>query len=303
MENENNIDKLPEVRGEYRLSEPMCKYTRLNVGGPVDVMFFPQDEDDLRHFLRHRSDDMPVFILGGGSNLLVRDGGVSGVVIKLKNPNFSRCETKGEYIYAGAGMRNGELKKVMLSEQLGGLEFICSIPGCLGGLLRTNAGCFGSDISKVLHSARVMTADGEVKQVKNSDFHFGYRRSDFPEDWIVLELCLKGEKSSAEKISKILEHNSAYRVQHQPMNVRTAGSTFKNPEGYQAWRLIKSVGGCDMKVGGAHFSPLHCNFLVNDGSATAEDIENLGEQIREKIKQQTGVNMEWEVKIIGKRKK
>lgn len=297
-----NSDTLPKIRGEYKFNEPMARHTWLNTGGNAQVMFLPQDKEDLQYFLQHIEPNIPLFILGGGSNLLVRDGGMDGVVIKLQNPNFSQIRQENDLLCCGAGLKNSFLKKFLIEHSLGGLEFICSIPGTIGGLVRSNAGCFGSELVNVLEKAEVMDRHGNIFQVEPSEFHFAYRHSDFSADWIILELMLKTQKSSAEEVSRLIAEQAEYRRTHQPQNVRTAGSTFKNPPEHRAWELIKKVGGTELKIGGASFSPQHCNFLINDGTASAEDIENLGNTIVKKVKEQENITLEWEVKIIGKRK-
>lgn len=299
MEN-NIINKLPHVAGEYKSNELLKKYTWLNVGGPADVMFFPKDKEDLQKFLLEKPADIDVFVLGSGSNLLVRDGGISGVVVNLKSSSFNKIEIADNIIQCGAGLKNSFLKKIMIENEISGLEFLCSIPGSLGGALRTNAGCFGSEISNVLQSATVIDSAGRIFTVENKDFNFSYRKSDFPSDWIILEVCLKGIKSAKEQIISTIETNAEYRKKNQPQNVRTAGSTFKNPKGYKAWELIKNSGAADFKVGGASMSSKHCNFLINDGTATASDIEHLGNNIINAVKDKYGVELEWEIKIIGK---
>ena len=293
------LQTLPEVKGEYKFNEPLKKYTWLNVGGPAEVMFFPQDEKDLQDFLKNKPQNTSLFILGAGSNLLVRDGGMKGVVIKLKSPRFAEWSIQDDTLRVGSGLKNAALKNILLQNSVAGLEFICSIPGSIGGLVRSNAGCFGGELSQVLQKAKIMDMDGNVFEAKPEDFHFGYRHSDFPADWVVLELYLKIKQAPSEQIASTIAENAAYRAAHQPQNVRTAGSTFKNPEGFRAWELIKNSGGCGLKVGGASFAEKHCNFMINDGSATAADLENLGETVRELVKKQTGINLEWEVKIVG----
>jgi UDP-N-acetylmuramate dehydrogenase len=266
-------------------------------------MFFPQDEADLQYFLKHKPEEMPFFVLGSGSNLLIRDGGIRGAVIKLKNKNFCGCKVVGDKLYCGAGLKNYDLKKVLLTHKIGSLEFLCSIPGCIGGAVRSNAGCFGSSLSSVLVSSRVMNAKGDIFDVPATEFHFGYRKSEFPSDWIILELVFKTVKSTAQQVNQTITEQAEYRRTHQPQNIRTAGSTFKNPPQSAAWKLIKAVGGDTLKIGGASFSPQHCNFLVNDGTASAEDIETLGNTVIEKVKKQENISLVWEVKIIGKHKK
>ena len=296
------MKKLPEIKGEYKFDEPMARHTWLNAGGNAEVMFLPEDEKDLQSFLQNTDESTPIFVLGGGSNLLVRDGGIDGVVIKLKNKNFSRIKYENNLLYCGAGLQNGNLKKFLPENEIGGLEFICSIPGTIGGLVRSNAGCFGSELANVLHKAKVIDRKGNIFEVEAQDFHFAYRKSEFPADWIILELVLKTNKSSAEEIERIITEQAEYRRTHQPQNVRTAGSTFKNPPQTAAWKLIKAVGGDELKIGGASFSEQHCNFLVNDGTASAEDIETLGNTVIQKVKNQENITLEWEVKIIGKHK-
>lgn len=295
------LKNLPQVRGEYKINEPLKKYTWLNVGGNADVMFFPKDEDDLQSFLKQNTSHLPIFVLGSGSNLLVRDGGLSGVVVKLSSPYFASWQLEDDILTVGCGLKNAALKKILLENEIGGLEFICSIPGSIGGLVRSNAGCFGSDLAKVLLKAKVIDGKGNIFEVDAKYFHFAYRHSDFPADWILLQLFLKTEKSPVENIKSLIEQNAAYRKEHQPQNVRTAGSTFKNPESGRAWELIKNVGGCELKIGGAHFSQQHCNFMINDGSASAADLERLGTEVQKRVKEQTGIDLQWEVKVIGRK--
>ncbi len=303
VQTDDIISRLPHVRGEYRFAEPLKKYTWLNIGGPAEVMFFPADVDDLQYFMQHKDVNLPVFVLGGGSNLLVRDGGVAGVVIKLKNPNFAQFSIQNNVLKCGAGALNTSMKKMIADNGLGGLEFLCSIPGSIGGLVRTNAGCFGRELSDVLVSAQVMDCRGEVMTIGKNDFHFGYRHSDFPQDWIILEVNLQFEHVAPELVTAKIKANDDYRRQHQPQGIRTAGSTFKNPSGYRAWELIKNSGGSEIVVGGVRMSPQHCNFLENDGTATAADVENLGKKIMKAVKNQTGVDLEWEIKIVGQEQK
>ena len=299
--NHNILKNLLEVRGEYKIDEPLKKYTWLKIGGPADVMFFPEDIDDLQTFLRNKNPELSVFIIGGGSNLLIKDKGICGVVIKLQNKNFAKVHVEDNKIYCGAGMLNSALKKTIAENGLGGLEFLCSIPGTMGGTLRTNAGCFGAELSDVLLSAQVMDFKGNIFTAENKDFNFAYRYSQFPEDWIVLELCLRYEKASSVEIKQKIDQYDEYRFNHQPHGIYTAGSTFKNPRGYRAWELIKNAGGNSFAVGGVKMSPQHCNFLENDGTATASDVEKLGDKIITAVEKQTGIKLEWEIKIVGRK--
>lgn len=296
------ITRLPRCRGRYLQNEMLCKHTWFGVGGPAEIMFLPQDEQDLSFFLQNRPTDTDICVIGGGSNLLVRDGGISGVVIKLDTPYFKNILVESGTLTCFAGVKNVQLQKTLLQNSLGGLEFICSIPGSIGGLIKTNAGCFGKSISDVLVSARIMTGSGQIKNVHPQDLGLTYRNSSFPQDWIILSVTMRTEKSSADQIRQILLEQKEYRQKKQPYNVKTAGSTFKNPAGQRAWELIKKSGCDSLAVGGARVSEKHCNFLVNDGNATAEDIEKLGDKIVAEVKKHTSVTLEWEVKKMGVRK-
>ena len=296
------VDMLPEVRGQYIEKAMLSKHTWLGVGGPADVLFLPKDCDDLKSFLLMKPKSIPVTIIGGGSNLLVRDGGIPGVVIKLDAPDFAKIEFKGEDVTVGAGLLNRDLKKALIKHQVGGLEFISSIPGRIGGLIRTNAGCFKRSISEVVVKAHIMNEWGEIYEVGAEDFNFTYRSSMFPENWIILDVTLKGIQSTAKEIQKIMDEQAEYRKTHQPINKKTAGSTFKNPEGLAAWKLIDESGCKGLKVGGAMVSAMHCNFLINEGHATAEDLETLGEMIVEKVKEKTAITLEWAVRRMGVKK-
>ena len=282
-------DLLPKVEGKYLSDEPMKKYTWFGVGGPAEVMFCPKDNADLASFMKQKPYNLPIFVIGGGSNLLVRDGGIPGVVIKLNSKVYKNCEVEEDKIICGAGMKNNELKKIMLDNNVGGLEFLVSIPGTLGGAVKTNAGCFGKELKDVLLGATVVNGDGEELKVAADDFNLGYRCSYFPEDWIVTELVLKTKPQDKEM----------YRMKTQPHNVKTAGSTFKNPEGLKAWELIKNTGSNALKVNDAEVSNVHCNFLINKGNASASDLEELGNKIVENVKRETSIVLEWEVKRVG----
>lgn len=296
------IDLLPKVRGDYIENAKLSKHTWFGVGGPAEVLYLPEDVDDLKTFLLRKPEAVPMTIIGGGSNLLIRDGGIAGVVVKLDKPAFQKVEINGMQVTVGAGLRNSELKKTLIEKGIGGLEFLCSVPGKIGGLLRTNAGCFGKSVSDVFVKAHIMNDWGEIYEVEAEDFNFAYRSSMFPENWIILDATFEGVKANAEEIKKTMEEHAAYRKAHQPINKKTAGSTFKNPEGLAAWKLIKEAGCAELKVGGAEVSDMHCNFLINNGGATAEDIERLGEMIVEKVKEKTAITLEWEVRRMGVKK-
>lgn len=296
------VDSLPEVRGKYIENAKLSKHTWFGVGGPAQVLYLPEDEEDLKMFLLKKPEGVPLTVIGGGSNLLIRDGGILGVVIKLDNPSFKKISLEGDVLKVGGGANNSDLKKFMLENNVGGLEFITSVPGRIGGLLRTNAGCFGGSVSDVLVSAKIMNDWGEVYEVEKGDFNFSYRSSMFPENWIILEASFKWVKKDAEEIKKIFDEHRKYREEHQPINKRTAGSTFKNPQGLAAWKLIEDAGCKGLKVGGAEVSVMHSNFLINNGNASAQDIEELGEMIVERVKEKTSIVLEWEVRRMGVKK-
>ena len=293
------LELLPEVKGKYLPGEPLSKYTWFGVGGPAEVMYWPQDNEDLSWFMKNKPYNLPIFVIGSGSNLLVRDGGIPGVVIKLNGKFYKKWSREGDKLTCGAGMKNSELKKIMTDNNIGGLEFLVSIPGSLGGAVKTNAGCFGKELKDVLIGATVINGNGYEINVTADDFNLGYRCSFFPEEWIVTALTFKVEPQPAAKTLQIIEEHKAYRLKSQPHNVKTAGSTFKNPEGLRAWELIKKTGSNLFKVNGAEVSDVHCNFLVNTGKATAKDIEELGDKIVENVKKETSIVLEWEVKKVG----
>jgi UDP-N-acetylmuramate dehydrogenase len=272
------------------------------VGGPAEVMYCPKDVDDLCCFMKNKPYNLPIFVIGGGSNLLVRDGGIPGVVISLKNKFFKSWKLEGDKLVCGAGLKNGELKKIMIENNVGGLEFLVSIPGGLGGAVRTNAGCFGKELKDVLVSATIVNAEGEKIEVGAEDFNLGYRQSFFPEEWIIVSMTLKVVSQDAEITKNIIEEHKNYRIKSQPHNAKTAGSTFKNPEGLKAWELIKKTKSNEFKVNSAEVSDKHCNFLINTGNATAKDIEDLGNMIVENVKKETTITLEWEVKRVGIKK-
>lgn len=293
------LSSLPKVKGKYLQHVKLKQHTWFGVGGPAEVMFLPKDIADLSFFIRNCPHNIPIFVLGGGSNLLVRDGGIPGVTIKLDSPAFKQVVIDENQITCGAGLANFSLKKYLINNSLSGLEFLCSIPGVIGGSLKTNAGCFGKEVKDVIISATIMNNLGNIKHVPVSELGLSYRSSCFPSDWIVLDITFSVRKDTAENIKKTLEEQKAYRLAHQPYNQKTAGSTFKNPQGLRAWELIKKSEADQLTVGGARVSDMHCNFLINTGNATAKDIETLGEMIIGQVRQKTFVTLEWEIKRVG----
>ena len=293
------VDILPQVRGKYQKNVSLSKHTWFGVGGPAEIMYHPADAEDLCRFIKEKPYNLPVCLIGGGSNLLIRDGGVPGVVIKLDSPAFRRITVDGDQITCGAGVKNSELKKIMLEKGLGGLEFLCSIPGVIGGSVKTNAGCFGHEVKEFITSATIFDRQGHRQTISVDDLHLSYRHSRFPADWIITSISFRVQPDSPQHILEIITDQKNRRLKSQPHNARTAGSTFKNPEGHKAWKLIKQSGCDHLSCGGAQVSDIHCNFLINNGSATAADIESLGEQIIKQVQAHTSVTLEWEVNRIG----
>ncbi|MBP5399102.1 MAG: UDP-N-acetylmuramate dehydrogenase [Alphaproteobacteria bacterium] len=293
------LARLPKVKGKYLHNIQLKQHTWFGVGGPAEIMYLPKDNADLSFFIRNCPHNIPLFVLGGGSNILVRDGGIPGVTIKLDSPAFKQVKIEDNKITCGAGLQNISLKKYLINNSLTGLEFLCSIPGVIGGSLKTNAGCFGKEVKDVIISANIMDNLGNIKQVPVSEFGLSYRNSCFPSSWIILDITFSVRKDTPENIKKILEEQKAYRISSQPYNQKTAGSTFKNPQGLRAWELIKKSECDQLSVGGAKVSEKHCNFLINTGNASAKDIETLGEMIIGQVKQKTFVTLEWEIKRVG----
>ena len=293
------IDILPKVRGKYKTDEPMKKHTWFAVGGPAEIMYIPADKEDLSFFMATRSRIIPLCVVGGGSNLLVRDGGIPGVVIKLDSPAFRKYHKDGDKLTCGAGLKNIDLVSILLKEKCGGLEFLSTIPGTIGGSVKTNAGCYGKEVKDVIISAEVINDIGEIKEIPVEELQLSYRSSFFPEDWIITALTFRTQPEQPQTILETINEMKNKRHKSQPHNVKTAGSTFKNPEGLKAWELIKKSGCDDLSIGGAKVSEKHCNFLVNTGNASAKDIEDLGEEIIKRVKEHTAINLEWEVKRLG----
>lgn len=297
---------LPPVRGRVTFAAPMSKVTWFRVGGPADVVFRPEDQEDLSAFLASLPADVDVMVIGIGSNLLVRDGGVRGVVIRLLGP-FAGIEAEGETVRTGAGALDQNVAKVAARHGLTGLEFLSGIPGSIGGALRMNAGAYGAETKDVLISATAVDRQGNVHEVTAEDMGFGYRKSSVPADWIFTKAVFRAVPGNREEIEAKMAEIAEKRAGSQPIRSRTGGSTFKNPgaldpDGPKAWKLIDSVGGRGLTIGGAQVSNQHCNFLINTGEATAEDLERLGEVLRAKVKEKTGINLEWEIKRVGETK-
>lgn len=293
------IDRLPHVRGRLVEDAPLARLSWFKTGGPADVLFEPADEADLINFLRHVPGDIPLTVIGVGSNLLVRDGGIEGVVIRLGRA-FSDIEIRGDVVKAGAAAMDVHVARAAQKAGLGGLEFMVGVPGTIGGALRMNAGAYGKEIKDVLIHAHAVDRYGHVHELRVGDFGYGYRKSKAPKDLIFLRASFHTKTRAADEIKARMDEISAERQESQPIGTRTGGSTFKNPDGKKAWQLIDEAGCRGMRVGDAQISEKHCNFLINHGSATASDIEALGEAVRNKVREQCGVELEWEIAILGR---
>ena len=292
------IDRLPPVRGRYAENVSLAAITWFRVGGPAEVLFRPAGEDDLAAFLATKPADVPVTVLGVGSNLLVRDGGVPGVVIRLGRA-FAGIEASSEEITAGAGALDANVARVALEAGIGGLEFLSGVPGTIGGALRMNAGAYGGEMKDVVASARAVAPDGTIHKLDSVGLGFSYRRCGVPEDWIFLSARLSGLPVAGAAIALRMDEIRGRREATQPIRTRTGGSTFANPKGGKAWELIDRAGCRGLAVGGAKVSEQHCNFLINTGTATAADLEALGEEVRRRVFAATGVRLEWEIDRIG----
>ncbi len=294
------IDNLPVVRGKLVVNAPLDKLTWFQVGGPADILFTPEDSADLSCFLRGIPADMPVMSLGVGSNLLIRDGGIEGAVIRF-GKKFANIAVEGNDIIAGAGAPDIAVAGVARDAGLTGLEFLRGIPGTIGGAVKMNAGAYDAEISDILVSAQVMDRTGRCHVLTPGDLNFAYRHSALGVDLFCLSVRLRGSPGDKAVIARRMQEIAEARETSQPLRTRTGGSTFKNPDGVRAWSLIDGAGCRGLEVGGAMVSEKHCNFLINTGSATARDIEELGEEVRRRVMNNSGINLEWEIKIIGRR--
>lgn len=298
------VFNLPKVRGKYRFNADLSKTNWFGVGGPAQILFLPKDADDLIFFLKNKPSDLPVTVLGVGSNIIVKDGGIDGVVIKLGG-DFAKINHQNDEIEIGAACLCYNASVYTKVNGLANLEFLSGIPGSIGGAIRMNAGCYDGDVSKHLISATAIDFNGNLIEFKNEDFGFKYRGSALPYNLIFIKGIFKVEKSTPEIVGKKIAEFSAKRESTQPIRTKTGGSTFKNPDpeksgGKRAWQLVDEAGCRGLKIGGAQMSELHCNFMINTGNATAKDLIDLGNTVIDKVKAKSGVTLEWEIKMIGK---
>ena len=288
-----------DIRGDLRANELLAKRTWLGVGGPADLYFEPADEADLAQFLKQSPADMPITIIGAGSNMLVRDGGLEGCVIRLAGALADITEDD-DIITAGAGASDADLARFAARHNRAGLGFLVSIPGTIGGGLRMNAGCYGVEFKDVVISARLMDRQGNITEMTPDEMGMAYRHSDVPDDTIFLSTQFATQAGDSAILKAEMKDMLAMRAQTQPQGVRTGGSTFANPDGHKAWQVIDEAGCRGLAIGHARMSDKHCNFMINEGGATASDLERLGETVRARVKQTKEIELRWEIKRLGR---
>jgi len=299
LDGEKLLKRLPKPRGRLDANMPLADLTWFRVGGPAEVLFSPADEADLAYLLKETPDDIPVYVIGVGSNLLVRDGGVPGMVIRL-GKGFGDVALEGGYrIKAGTAVPDVRVARFALDHSIGGLTFLRGIPGTIGGALRMNGGAYGRETKDILVEARAVDRRGSLHVLSNTDMQYTYRHCGAPEDLIFTQALLQGEAGNKDEIARAMDEVTERREATQPVKSRTGGSTFKNPPGHKSWQLIDQAGLRGFSIGPAKVSELHCNFLINEGGATAAQIEELGETIRHRVKDKSGIELDWEIKRIG----
>ncbi|MBY6240740.1 UDP-N-acetylmuramate dehydrogenase [Methylosinus sp. Sm6] len=291
---------LPDLRGRLSADEPLAPFTWFRVGGPAQFFFSPADEADLSYFLSRLPRDIPVTIIGLGSNLIIRDGGIPGVVIRLGAKGFGEIAVEaGERLRVGAAVPDVKAARAAADAGLDGLAFYRGIPGGIGGALRMNAGAHGGETKDALIEARGVDRSGAVRVFSNADMGFSYRHSEAPEDVIFTQALFQGRKGDPQAILAEMERITQAREASQPIREKTGGSTFQNPPGHKAWQLIDAAGCRGLTLGDAQVSEMHCNFLINRGRAAAAEIEGLGEEVRRRVQAASGVLLQWEIKRIG----
>jgi UDP-N-acetylmuramate dehydrogenase len=290
---------MPELRGRLLADQSLAELTWFRVGGPAQALFMPEDEADLAYFLAQLPDSVPVTVVGLGSNLIVRDGGVPGVVIRLGR-GFNAVKTEaGTRVRAGAAVPDVKVARAAQEAGIAGLAFLRGIPGAIGGALRMNGGAYGGETKDALVEARGVDRRGTIRRLAVADMRYSYRHCGAPDDIIFTEALFQGAAGDPTTIAAEMDKITESREATQPVKSRTGGSTFKNPWGQKAWQLIDAAGCRGLTIGDAQVSSLHCNFLINLGGASAADIEGLGETVRRRVREQSGVDLEWEIKRIG----
>ncbi len=290
--------ELPSVRGRYTDNFPLGESGWFKCGGKAEVLFKPADLLDLQNFLKKTPREIPVHIFGALSNTIIRDGGLSGVTIRLGR-EFAGIETNGETVKAGALALDANVAQVAAEAGIGGLEFFSGIPGTIGGALRMNAGCYGTETKDVLVRCEAIDRNGNIHTLNPAHMHMTYRHVEVPEDFIFVSATFKGQKENADNVLERIAEIKVKREASQPIREKTGGSTFANPPDKKVWELIDAVGGRGLKVGGAVMSEKHCNFMINEGDASAADLESLGEELRKRVSDKFGITLRWEIKRVG----
>ena len=292
--------RAPDLRGRLSADVALAPFTWFRVGGPAEALVSPADEDDLAYLLERLPPEIPVMVIGVGSNLIVRDGGVRGVVIRLGGKAFGAIETTADCrVVAGAAALDAQVARAAAEAGIDGLAFLRGVPGSLGGALRMNAGAHGGETREIFVEAQGIDRAGAKRIFSPAEMGFSYRHSEAPDDVIFTRAVLQGRPGDARAIRAEMDRITAAREASQPIRDKTSGSTFKNPPGQKAWRLIDAAGCRGLVVGDAQVSTMHCNFLINRGAATAADIEALGEEVRRRVNAATGIELEWEIKRLG----
>jgi len=292
------IARLPPVRGRLAENAALGPLTWFRAGGPAEVLFRPADAEDLASFVAQAPKDVPLTVLGVGSNLLVRDGGIRGIVVRLGR-GFAEIRRDGDTMIAGAGALDLNVALTAETEGVAGLEFLSGIPGTIGGALRMNAGAYGREMVDVTLAAEAVDEAGTLRRLSLAELGLTYRHSGVPDSWIFTKAILKAEAGDRETIGARIRDIRAQREASQPVRARTGGSTFANPPGEKAWELIDRAGCRGLRIGGAQVSEKHCNFLINTGEASAADIERLGEEVRRRVREASGIELRWEIRIVG----
>jgi UDP-N-acetylmuramate dehydrogenase len=300
--NNDLLDRLPEVRGKLVANAPLAEQTWFRVGGPAEVLYRPADAEDLSYFLTHCPSDIPVVVISAASNLLIRDGGIPGVVIRL-TPAFATLTIEGQELRVGSASIDLNVARAAQNAGITGLEFLCGIPGTIGGGLRMNAGSYGREFKDIVISADIVERSGVRCTLSNSQIGFSYRHTDVAEDTVFISALLQGDAGDPKDIQAKMAEIQKARNDSQPIREKTGGSTFANPDNdpqkRKTWQLIEAAGCRGLKIGQAKVSDKHCNFLINTGHATAAEIEHLGEEVRRRVRDHSGIDLRWEIKRIG----
>jgi len=295
------MDRLPPVRGILQEDAPLAKFSWFKTGGMADVLFQPADGDDLADFLKAKPAEVPVAVIGTAANIIIRDGGVEGVVIR-SGAGFADIDIDGDIVTAGSAAHDVTVARKARDAGLAGLEFLSGIPGTIGGGLRMNAGAYGTEFKDIFVEAEALDGGGTSHRLDLAAMGFEYRQCGVPDDWIFTKARLRGVPGERDAITRRMDEIQAEREKTQPLRTPTGGSTFRNPKGAKAWELIEKAGCRSLLRGKAQVSDLHCNFLINTGGATATDLEGLGEEVRRRVFDDSGITLEWEIRLIGRAK-